>query len=304
MAVGYPSRPRPGGLPGGFNPSSPAPGDSPTDGLDPTQRNAYVAIQDMLREFGLESLAPKILGFVQEGYDTNTIGYELQQTAEWKQRFIANETRKKNGLPVLSPQEYIATERSYRQIMSSAGVPSGFYDQQSDFTKFLEGDVSPAEVQSRVQSATEFVNRADPRELAAMKQFYTQGDLIAFALDPQRAAPLVGKAFQASAIAGQAGAQGLSVDKAKAEQLAGAGVSRDAAQQGFSLIAGEIGNANKLASISGEQGFTTNDLIDETFNASASVAERRKRLGEREKGRFSGGSGVTQGSLSNNSGGL
>lgn len=275
-----------------------------TDGLSGPERNAYTATLDMLSEFGLEGLAPYILSYVRQGYDSATIGYELQQTGQWKQRFAANEARKKAGLPVLSPQEYIATERAYRQVMVAAGVPPGFYDQQSDFTKFLEGDVSPSEVQSRVQAATEFVNRADPRELAAMKQFYTQGDLIAFALDPKRAAPLVGKAFQAATIAGTAGRQGLTVDRAKAEQLAGSGVSREAAQQGFSMIAGEVENANKLASLSGDDGFTTNDLIDETFNADASIARRRQRLGQQEQGRFSGSSAVGRGSLSANSGGI
>ena len=42
-------------------------------------------------------------------------------------------------------REYLATERSYRQIMQEAGVPTGFYDQTSDFTKFLASDISPAE---------------------------------------------------------------------------------------------------------------------------------------------------------------
>ena len=277
---------------------------TPTSGLSGAERNAYTAVLDMLSEFGLASLASSILKYVQEGYDANTIGYELQQTPEWKKRFAANETRKKAGLPVLSPQEYIATEKAYRQVMSAAGVPAGFYDSQEDFTRFLEGDVSPSEVQSRVVAATEFVNRADPRELAAMKQFYTTGDMIAFALDPDRAAPLVGKAFQSATIAGVGASQGLTVDRAKAEQLAGAGISREAAQQGFSLISSEIENANKLAALSGGDGFTTNDLIDETFSADADVAQRRRKLGQQEQGRFAGSTAVSRGSLSRNGGGV
>lgn len=277
---------------------------TPTAGLDPNQRNAYTAVTDMLKEFGLESLAPKILGYVQQGYDSNTIGYELQQTAEWKTRFAANEVRKKKGLPVLSPQEYIATERSYRQIMSSAGVPKGFYDSTKDFQKFLEDDIAPQEVQSRVQAATDFVNRKSPQELALFKKWYTTGDMIAYALDPNRAAPLVGKAFQAATIAGQAGAQGLGISKGFAETLAGDGVTRDAAQQGFALIAGEQANANKLASIAGDKQFTTEDLAKETFQSNQKIAERRQKLASQERGRFSGASGATQGSLSKNSGGL
>ena len=290
------------------NPKASVPGttqtNTPTAGLDPSQRNAYTAVIDMLKEFGLESLAPKILGYVQQGYDSSTIGYELQQTSEWKTRFAANETRKKNGLPVLSPQEYIATERSYRQIMQNAGVPAGFYDQTSDFQKFLENDVSPDEVNNRVKAATDFINRKDPQELAIFKKFYTNGDMIAYALDPTRAQPLVGKAFEAATIAGQAQTQGISIDKGLAEGLAGDGITRDQAQQGFGLIAQEQGNANKLSSIYGQDGFTTSDLVNETFRADASVANRRKKLASQERGNFSGTSGIGATSLSQGSGAL
>lgn len=301
-----PSRP---GYTGGSwtrpTPPPPPPKDTLGDNLTGSQRDAYAAIQDMLKQYGLDTLAPKILQFVRNGYASDTIAYELQQTSEWKKRFAANETRVKKGLPVLSPQEYIATERAYRQIMSQAGVPAGFYDSTNDFQKFLENDLSPQEIQNRVQAATDFVNRKDPKELAAMRKFYTSGDLIAYALDPNRAAPLVGKAFQAASIAGQASAQGINdVDKALAESLAGNNISREQAQQGFSLIASEKGNANKLAQISGEGGFTTADLAAETFTASSQVAERRKKLASQERGRFSGASGVGKGSLSKNSGGL
>ena len=275
---------------------------TPTPGLNPTQRNAYLAIQDMLKEFGLESLAPKILEFVKAGYDTTTIGYELQQTKEWKTRFAANEVRKAKGLPVLTPQEYIATERSYRQIMSAAGLPPGFYDSTDDFKSFLERDVSPTEIQSRVNDARAFLDRADPAELAIFKQFYSQGDMLAFALDPQRAAPLVGKAFAASAVAGQAKNQGISINRTEAESLAGLGVDAEQAQRGFSMVAAEKDNAQKLAQLSGES-LTVQDLIDETFRADAAAATKRRRLGAQEQGRFGGSSAVGSSSLSRSTGG-
>ena len=279
--------------------------DSPVSGLDNNQRNAYVAIQNMLKQFGLESLAPKILSYVKQGYSSDTISVQLQETKEWKQRFAANEVRVKKGLPVLSPQEYIATERAYRQIMQNAGVPSGFYDSTKDFQSFLEKDISPEEVNNRVKAATDFVQRADPKEVARMKQWYTTGDMIAFALDPKRAQPLVGKAFQAATIAGQADQQGVrGLDKRTAESLAGEGVSREQAQQGFGLIAGEQDNANRLASIYGQGKFSTGDLVDEVFRADASVAERRRRLASQERGSFSGSGGAGRGSLAKNSGGV
>ena len=275
-----------------------------TDSLTGADRDAAKALVELFKQYGLESLAPKIVEFIQNGYSADTTAILLQDTTEYKQRFAANEARRKKGLPVLSPAEYLSTERSYRQIMQNAGVPVGFYDQPTDFQKFLENDISPEEINNRVKAATDFVNSANQNELAAMKKFYTTGDLIAYALDPDRAQPLVGKAFQAAQIAGQAETQGVHVDKDLAESLAGDGISRAQAQQGFGLIATEQPNANKLASIYGEDQFTTEDLVDETFRANASVAERRKRLASQERASFGGSSGVSGGSLSTNSGGL
>ncbi|MGZ4519171.1 MAG: hypothetical protein ACXVGA_00980, partial [Mycobacteriaceae bacterium] len=60
---------------------------------------------------------------------------------------------------------------------------------------------------------------------------------------------------------------------------------------------------NKLAAISGEQGFTTQDLIDETFKNNNDVAQRRAKLASQERARFGGSSAVVQGSLSGNDGG-
>src|SRR5665647_935497 len=134
----------------------------PFGGLEGADRDAFVAITETLKAYGLETLAPAVLGFIQQGYSSDTVGVLLQQTDAYKTRFAANESRRQKNLPVLSPAEYLATERSYRQVMSAAGLPIGFYDNPSDFQAFLENDVSPVEVQDRVQSATDMVSKLDP----------------------------------------------------------------------------------------------------------------------------------------------
>ena len=285
---------------GGYTP----PGSTPIPGLSGEDANAYSVIVSMLKEYGLDSLAPKILDYIQKGYSSDTISLELQDTTEWKTRFAANDDRRKAGLPVLSPQEYIATERAYRQIMSSAGLPPGFYDQTTDFRQFLAKDVSPQEIQSRVSAVSDFINRGDPQQLAFLRQNYTTGDMIAYALDPNRAAPLIGKAFAASEVGGAASAQGLAIGKDLAENLATHGVSGDQARLGFGQVALEEPNANKLAAISGEQGFTTTDLASETFLGDSATAQRRQRLASQERGRFGGSSGVSNSSLSRTQGGV
>lgn len=274
--------------------------DIPGKYLHGKDRDAYQALLHLFRSYGLGSLAPNIRNYLQNGYAPDTITVLLRDTPEYKRRFKANEARKAKGLPVLSPAEYLATERSYRQVMRAAGLPHGFYNQQKDFEKFLENDVSPTELQGRVQAAEQMVDNADKDTLAFFRQHYTKGDLVAYALNPKRAAPLIEKRFQAAEIGGAAAGQGLSIGRRQAESLASLGVDEAAASQGFSAIAAEDDTANFLADISDEEGFTTADLIDETFRADNAVTKRRQSLAARERGRFSGSSGLGQGSLSAN----
>ena len=268
---------------------------------DPADRDAYNRLVSILTGFGLASLASKILTYVQEGMSEDSIMIELQSTAEWKTRFSANETRRAAGMSVLSPAEYLATERSYRQIMSEAGVPPGFYDQTSDFTKFLSVDVSPAELKGRVDTAATFVRSADPRQLALMKRWYTDGDLIAFALDPTRAAPLVGKAFQAASIGGIADGAGLGLGRDTAERLALGGVDDARAREGFSALGRDKDTLDRLAGIDQTSALTGDELAGAAFLGDTGANKKIDRLKSAERGRFSGSSGVGQGSLGKSS---
>ena len=278
--------------------------DFDASGLTGASRDAAVALTALFKAYGLESLAPRIVDYIKQGYSADTIGLLLVDTPEYKQRFKGNEARQKAGLPVLSPAEYLSVESAYREVMKTAGVPRGFYDQPSDFEAWIGGDVSPTEIKQRVDAATDIVNNADQATKDYFAKFYSKGDMIAYALDQKRAAPLVGKQFEAAKIGGAAAAQGLAVGNDLSERLASEGVTRQQAQQGFGFIAGEQRNANKLASLSGVEGFTLADLADEVFLSDAGIEDRRKRLASQERGRFSGSSGVSSASLSQGSGGL
>src|SRR5690349_3189294 len=113
----------------------------PYGGLEGEDRDAAAALMGILKAYGLEALSGTVLGFVRQGYSQDTITVLLRDTPAYKQRFSANDARVKAGLPALDPQEYLAVEQSYRQVMSSAGLPVGFYDEPSDFTKWIESDV-------------------------------------------------------------------------------------------------------------------------------------------------------------------
>ena len=110
-------------------------------GILAQRTNWTEALKAKYDEVGLGGLADRIIEFVKQGLDPETIDIKIAETPEFKLRFPANEARKKAGLPVLSLDEYIANENAYASVFRSAGFAKGFYDAKEDFTKFLENDI-------------------------------------------------------------------------------------------------------------------------------------------------------------------
>src|SRR5665647_1298145 len=274
----------------------------PFGGLEGADRDAFVAITETLKAYGLETLAPAVLGFIQQGYSSDTVGVLLQQTDAYKTRFSANESRRQRGLPVLSPAEYLATEQSYRQVMSAAGLPIGFYDSPSDFRSFLENDVSPAEVQDRVQLATDEVSKLDPATRSAFEQWYSTGDIVAYALDRKRSTEILDRQFRASQIAGAGTQQGVGLSRQFAEQIAQTGVDTEQARQGLGVVSSLATTGDKLSEIYGGS-YTPEDAASGVFLADAPSTEKRRALASHERAQFAGQAGTASTALSKRGGG-
>lgn len=294
-----------GGAPSTPTPTPVSDNGSPTDpfgGLSGDDRDAYVAITEALKAYGLESLAPAVLGFIQQGYSAETINVLLQETDAYKQRFAANEARRQKGLAVLSPAEYLATERAYRQVMSQAGLPAGFYDSPDDFQGWLAEDVSPAEIQERVTIASDIINSADPQARAIFSQWYTPGEMVAYALDRDRATQVIDRRWRAAQVGSAAADQGFRLDSGLAERVAETGVSAAAARQGFGTASAVGQAAGRLSDIYGGD-YDEDEAVSEVFFADEQAARKRRGLASKERAQFGGGSGVAATSLSARSGG-
>lgn len=268
-------------------------------------RNAYTTLLGMFSDYGLESLGPTILKLIQQGYDATSISYLLKQTPEYKARFAGNDGRVKNGLAPLSPAEYLATERAYRQALSSAGLPQSFYDNHADFTEYIAADKSPAEIKHRADMAMDFVNNSDPRYLQAFRDYYGAGpgEVAAYMLDGQRNEALLTKQVQASHIGAAALQQGLSAPgRSQAEIYADQGITDSQAQQGFQNVAAVLPDEAKIASRFGQQ-YTQQDAQDEFLGGLASAQRKRKQLNDSEEALFAGSSGLDQNSLKTNAAG-
>lgn len=265
--------------------------------LTTAQQDVYQTLLGLFRTFGLDSLAPKILQFVQEGHSADSISLMLQSTDEYKARFKANDARIKAGMNALNPAEYIDLENRYRQVLSSYGLPKGFYDSQDDFTSWISGDVSPSEIESRVQLAVKASTQADPFYKQALHELgYDQGDMYALFLDRQRALPLLQNALTAADVKSAAISHGLNVDAQRALELGLGGLSRDQANQGYTTIAKVLPEAQRLASIYGGD-YTQTDAESEVFQGLASAERKRRQLVDAETANFSGSGGVNKTTL-------
>jgi hypothetical protein len=263
--------------------------------IESQQQSAYDIIQQLLTSYGL----PELGGFVQNivfgenVVDGNVIVGRIRQTPQYQQRFAGNLARRQAGYNVLSEQEYIGLENTYRQTLRAAGLPAGFYDQSDDFNAFIGGDVSPSELNQRIQQGYSAVKNADPQVVSEMRRLYGVDDsqLAAYFLDPQRATPILIRQAEAAQIASQATTQAqMELTATQAEQLATEGISREQARQGFQAVAqaGEL-----FAPIAGEQGtaMTTEERLGAVFGTSAAAQQRLRQKQAERQAAFAGGGG-------------
>lgn len=274
------------------------------------QTNAITSLTATFNAMGLGGdIAAAITDMVQKGYTTDTIMMIAQDPTSkdpvalaFQKRFPANADRIKAGLPPLSPADYMLNEKAYRAAMQQAGLPKGFYDSQQDFTKFIANDVSPSELQSRINTAADAIANADPFYTSSLKAMYglTTGDMIAHALDPQAALPLLQKQAEALKIGTAAARQGWGISATGAENLYTQGVTAAQAASGFKTVAGMQTDQQRLAEIwGGDTAAQGQNLVAATFGtAGAAYADQQiKALQQKEINAFTGGSGVAKGSL-------
>lgn len=223
----------------------------------PDYQDAWELLKFYLDDWGLSSLYEQARQMAIGGDPVEVVTLKLRNTPEYKERFKANEARKKAGLPVLSPADYVEMERQYQGILRKAGMPEGFYDSLSDFTKWIEGDVSADELNDRVQIATEDYRNAPEEIRNQWRELYGLGPAHAIAaiLDEKRALPLLQRQARAVNIAAEAanafkGEYQLS--QTRAEELERAGVNRQEAQRGFGELAATSDRNSFLASLSNQ----------------------------------------------------
>lgn len=271
---------------------------SPTINLDTTQQDAMSLMTQMLQSWGLGSLLPDLKQLIING-DTNsdTLSLALSQTQAYKQRFAANDIRVANGLPALSPAQYIATEEQYRNILQSYGLPAGFYDTPQDFTDFIAKDISPTEMDARAKIAhDQYVAAPDATKALWQSYGFSKGDAVAAILDPDVATSIIQDRAQQVAIGGAAAAQGFTVNQPRAQQFQQAGVTLSQAQQAYSQLSQSFGTDQQIAQRFGTTFDQTQEENSLLLNQGDAI-NKRQTLYDEEKSLFQGHGGADANTL-------
>jgi hypothetical protein len=265
-------------------------------------QSAYDLLFSQFNQYGMGALVEPLKQFIQDGLSSSEFTLRLRDTDAYKKRFAANASRIAKGLSALNEAEYIGLEDQYQNIMRQYGLPASYYargdmGRQEGFEKFLANDVSAAELEDRVLTAQSRVMNANPEVLASLKQFYPgigDGDILAYALDPEKALTDIKRKVTAAEIGGSAMQAGLGISGTRAEELTAAGITKAQAQQGFQTVAEVAPRGGMLADIYKQSPYTQATAESEIFGlaGSAEAARQRKKLTSLETAAFSGSAGA------------
>jgi hypothetical protein len=266
------------------------------------RQSAYDLLYEEFDRYGLGSLVTPLKDLITSGVSPSEFTLRLRETDAYKKRFSANQARIKNGLRALSEFEYITKEDAYQEVMRRRGLPPEYYAKgdlgvQKGFESLIAGDVSSTELEDRIVTAQDRVLNANPEIAAQLKEFYpgiSNGDILAYALDPANAINQIKRKITAAEIGAAAGTYGLGTTVGRAEQLAGAGVTEATAQQGFKTISQVGPRAGVLAQYYKQDPYTQETAEREFFGLTgAREAEmQRKKLTQLEQAAFSGSAGT------------
>lgn len=256
-------------------------------------QSAYKILSDFFTSMGIQfdaELQKLIQDAMTAGYGPDKIDLimpELQKTQAFQNRFPGYSQRITNGYNALSLGEYLQLEDTYHRIMQEAGLPAGFYDDPSDFGQWIANDVSPQELQTRVQIATAEAQKIDPTTKNLLARFYglSTGDIASYFLDQNRALPVIQRQYTTASIATYAAKAGLAVnDISRYERLVDQGVTVDAAAQGFGTVRSLYDTVGAAASTYGE----TYDQSDAEGDVFFNRSDKRRRIMSQEAATFGG----------------
>lgn len=274
-------------------------------------RDAFAALGSLFQSYGLSSLAPLIMKYLTQGYGADTIAILLQETPEYKARFAGNQERLRKGLQVLTPAEYLSTEASYRQALYSAGLDPALMN-ETNYAEWISNDISPTELQNRVNMAVTATVNAPPQLTQAWQALGVKvSDLAGMFLNDQNPLPELQTKLTQAQIMSAGYTAGVPKDQIQANRalaFAQAGVTYDQAKTGYQKVAEVLPMATALNTIFNSrlpinEQYGEQSAENEFLGNNAQATLLRQNLSNEEVGLFSGTGGTAKQSLSQQSSG-
>ncbi len=265
------------------------------------RQSAYDLLYSQFKLYGLESLVEPLKGLITSGASPAEFTIKLRESDAYKLRFAANAKRIANGFKAIDEATYLGLEDRYQSIMQNYGLPDTYYKKgamgtQEGFEKFIANNVDPVTLEERIMEGVK-INQGSKALIATAKQFYpslTDGDFLAYALDPKNALSEIRRKVTATEIGSAQIGAGLAATVGGAEELARAGITGKQYQQAAPTIAEASIRGGQLADIYKQSPYTQQTaeqaLLD--LPGSAEALRKTKKLTSLETAAFGGSAGA------------
>jgi hypothetical protein len=236
---------------------------------------------------------------VQVYYDSyiesgSAVGWEaVRRDSRYEQWFPGN--LDENGQPRYDESQYASIREGYRDVLRSVGITATdlFEDQ---FTRLMEGEVTPPEFSARVNDVFERVVSASE----AIQSYYSDNygvegltipALLAGALDPNVGSMILSQQISAAEIGGEALESGFNLTMNRVEELVGSGMTRASANELFQEAEGLLPVLNTLATRHNDpdDDFDLEEFIAADFFKDPQQNLRMRRMISQERAMFRGG---------------
>ena len=273
------------------------------------RKSAFDVIRERFTQMGIKEVGDDIAAiFAGKGTDrfgkafdeipTTSEGFYLQliNTKSYYERFgKVNEARLNAGYKALDEKTIVGMEDEYQKVLTSYNMPTGFYDQTTDFQSFLKNNLTNVDVANIIQAYRDFVTTGtDSNVRKQLKDLYGIGDeaLTAYMIDPTKGQGILEQIAGKNMNTAAALIEGLTAEQAQMAQAYGAGsLGYGSQRQKYSQVQQELQTTGNLAAIYGEN-FGAKEAIAAEFGGDVQAQAQAARIKATGQAAFGGTSGL------------
>lgn len=232
------------------------------------------------------------------GGDIDAVWEWVRASTEYKTRFSGMEELRQKG-QAISEDQYINIEREYVSRLRQYGMPDSISSDRAFLGRLIGEWVSPDELADRLGYYSKVVGEGVPAETRAYMATHfgiTDGDLMAFWLNPDQALPELERKSKAASLGGAVARTGWGdLDTDRALRYADLGLNEGQVANAY----GEAGHLKELQSqLPGDPGGTTIgsfSVQDAMLEGSIGARNQVEYAQRRRQAQFEGGGQVAAG---------